>query len=509
MFITEKRLALVVLVLGTFMAILDTSIVNIAIPKMMSVFNVGSDQIEWVLTSYMLTMAVVIPLTGFLGEKFGLKEMYIFSLITFTIGSLLCGLSWSLPTMIFARVIQAIGGGMIMPISMTLIYRIVPRNKIGLAMGFWGIAAMAAPAIGPTLGGYLIDYVNWQFIFNVNIPIGIIGVLSSFILLDHYKEDIVKPIDWGGVFSIGIGLITLLLALNNGNSDGWNSPYIVALMVTSATALSTFVYIELNIQEPLLDLSMLKSYPFTLSIIISIITTTVLFGGIFLTTLYLQNLKGFSPIQAALLMLPSSLATAVVMLISGRLFDKIGARPLVITGMIILAYSTWLLGHLTLEHSYSYIMVVLIFRGVGIGFAMMPIQTYAMSEMPNHRVGKASALFNTFRQVSGTFGIALLSSLLVQRQRFHYYHVTETLNINVPGSAKLYSFFKYQALTHGLSADKGQGIMSGYLQGIMMKQSAMHGISDTFLITAYLTGFGIILALLIPRKKSGQSITKA
>ena len=497
--ISEKRLALAVLVLGTFMAILDTSIVNIAIPKMMAVFNVGTDQIEWVLTSYMLTMAVVIPLTGFLGERFGLKRMYIFALATFTLGSLLCGLSWSLPTMIIARIIQAVGGGMIMPISMTLIYRIVPRHKIGLAMGFWGIAAMAAPAIGPTLGGYLIDYLNWQFIFNVNVPIGIIGVLSSMVLLDHYREDVVKPIDWGGAITIAVGLVTLLLALNNGNSDGWTSPYIVSMLSAAAISLSLFIYIELNQKEPLLDLSMLTNYPYLLSVIISIITTTALFGGIFMTTLYLQNLKGFSPIHAGLLMLPSSLATAVVMPISGRLFDKYGARPLVIAGMCILAYSTYLLGHLSLDHSYHYIMGILILRGVGMGFAMMPIQTYSMSEMPNHRVGKASALFNTFRQVSGTFGIALLSSFLVQRETFHYYRVAESLNLNMPNALQASSYFTQQALAHGLSADSARGLLPGYLYGIMMKQSVMQGIGDTFLVTFYLTLAGIVLSLFITK----------
>ena len=187
-FFTDKLLALIVIVIGTFMAILDSSIVNIAIPKMMAVFNASTDQIEWVLTGYMLTMAIVLPMSGLLGERFGLKNVYVFALTIFTVGSLLCGISWNLPSMIVARVIQAIGGGMIMPVSMTLIYKLVPREKIGIAMGFWGIAAMAAPAIGPTLGGYLIEYADWRLIFNVNVPIGILAIFSTCVLLDGYQR---------------------------------------------------------------------------------------------------------------------------------------------------------------------------------------------------------------------------------------------------------------------------------------------------------------------------------
>ena len=280
--LSDKALALLVIVIGTFMAILDTSIVNIAIPKMMAVFNVGTDDIEWVMTAYMLMMAIVIPLTGFLGERFGLKRMYVFSLAVFTLGSLLCGVSWNLTTMIMARIVQAIGGGMIMPISMTLIFRIVPRHKIGMAMGFWGIAAMAAPAIGPTLGGYLIDYVNWQFIFNVNIPFGILGVISAIVLLDDYHGNSNEQLDLWGAITIAVGLFTLLLGLNKGNAEGWLSPYIVSLFTIAFISFFWFIVIELNHPKPLLDLSMLKKYAFSISVAVSAVTTVALFGGIFL-----------------------------------------------------------------------------------------------------------------------------------------------------------------------------------------------------------------------------------
>ncbi|MEI7941912.1 MAG: DHA2 family efflux MFS transporter permease subunit [Candidatus Riflemargulisbacteria bacterium] len=306
-----KWLMLGVIVLGTFMAILDTSIINTAIPKMMTVFNVSTDQIEWVLTAYMLAMGMVIPLTGILGEKFGLKAMYIFALITFTVGSAMCALSWGLSSMIVARIVQAVGGGMIMPISMTYIYRIIPRHKIGLAMGFWGIAVMAAPAIGPTLGGYMVETVNWQFIFAINIPIGIISVFLSVAFLKEFKSDTHVHVDYAGAILVCIGLLTLLLGLNKGNAEGWTSPIIVSLFFIAFISLSSFIFVQLNTEHPLLDLSVLKHYPFTLSLIISVITTFALFGGIFMIPIFLQTLQGYTAIQAGMLMFPPSIANSI------------------------------------------------------------------------------------------------------------------------------------------------------------------------------------------------------
>lgn len=497
---TDKWITLAIVVIGTFMAILDTSIVNIAIPKMMAVFNVGTDQVEWVLTAYMLTMAVVIPLTGVLGEKFGLKAMYIFSLIAFTIGSLLCGLSWSLSSMVVARIIQAIGGGMIMPISMTIIYRIIPREKIGLAMGFWGIAVMAAPAIGPTLGGYLIEYVSWQFIFNVNIPIGIIAVAASVILLDNFERKEHVKIDYLGAVSIGISLITLLLALNNGNTDGWTSAYILSLFFVSIISFLFFVMVELSIEEPLLDLSMLRHFSFSLSLLINTVTTIALFGGIFLIPIYLQNLRGFSPLQAGLILLPSSLATAVMMPISGKLYDKYGAKYLVIFGMIMVAIISYQLCYLSLDYAVLTIVILISVRGMGMGLAMMPIQTYGMSDIPNHQIGKASALSGTCRQVSGSFGIALLSSVLVHQQALRLNRLSEAVNITAGNAMQLSGDITRQAMNIGVPFQSAKVVIYQVLYGFVGQQAAMLGIDDTFFVAALISVIGIFLAFFITHK---------
>jgi DHA2 family multidrug resistance protein len=495
-FLTDKMLALVVIVIGTFMAILDSSIVNIAVPKMMAVFNAGTDEIEWVLTSYMLVMAMVLPMTGILGDKFGLKNLYVFALTVFTLGSLLCGISWNLPTMIIARIIQAIGGGMIMPVSMTLIYRIVPREKIGIAMGFWGIASMAAPAIGPTLGGYLIEYANWRLIFNVNIPIGILAIACSMVLLDGHRQKKNHRFDFGGSILIGVCILTFILALNDGNKEGWSSPYIIALFSLSAIALLFFIIIELNHSEPILDIRMLKNYQFTLSLILSSVTSIALFGGVFLIPIYLQSMIGLSAMQAGILMLPSSLATAVVMPFSGRLFDKYGARGIIVSGMTVLAVTTYLLSKVNLDTNLTYTAILLVFRGMGIGIAMMPISTYGMSMIETHQIGKASALSGTIRQIAGALGIAIFSSIMSHQQSIHTARLSETLSLNNAAGTLISQETMHQALSLGLNTETARMVIYKLMGALCLKQSFILSMNDTFIIAFLITVAGVLIGFL-------------
>jgi len=411
--------AITVVIVGTFMAILDSSIVNVAIPKLMTIFKVSTDQIEWILTGYMLTMSIVIPLTGYLGDRFGIKKLYIFALTVFTIGSALCGLSTNIETMIAARVIQAIGGGMIMPVGMAMIYQIVPLEKRGLALGVWGISAMAAPAIGPTLSGYIIQYMDWRLIFTLNIPIGVIGVTLAIILLKETPTRNDKKFDIFGAITSAFGLFSLLLALSKGNSEGWTSGYILGLFAVASISLISFIYIELHHEDPLLDLRILKIFPYSLSLIISTVTTIGMYGALFLMPLYLQNIRGYTPMQAGMLMLPAAIVTGIMMPISGRLFDKFGAKWLTVIGLSILTMASYFLSKLTLETSYNTVMLIMMVRGIGMGLAIMPTQTAGMNAIPKELTGRGTALNSTIKQVSGSFGIAILTTILGDREAFY------------------------------------------------------------------------------------------
>ena len=250
--------ALMILILGSFMSILDSSIVNVALPKLMAIFGVTADDIQWVMTAYLLTSGVVVPMSGYLSDRYGGKRLYIASLIVFTIGSGLCAFAWSNNSLIFARVLQALGGGMIIPVSMAMMFNLVPREKMGMAMGVWGISAMVAPAIGPTLGGYLVDNFGWPWIFTINLPIGVGAVFMSGILLKETpRRTDLKPDIFGSVL-VAIACFTVLLALSQGQDKGWTSLYIVNLIIISVFTFALFVIWELNVSDPLIDIRLLK-----------------------------------------------------------------------------------------------------------------------------------------------------------------------------------------------------------------------------------------------------------
>lgn len=501
-------MALGVVVVGTFMAILDSSIVNIAIPKMMAVFGVSLDKVKWILTSYMLTLGAVIPLTGYLADIFGTKKLYIFSLGVFTLGSLLCGLAWNINTMIIARVIQGIGGGMIMPVSMSIIYEIIPKEERGMALGFWGIASMAAPAIGPTLSGYIIEHLDWRLIFTINIPIGVVGTIMAVILL---KSSITKPdkkLDYIGIITSIVGLVSILYVLGEGSNIDWGDIKNIMLLMLGSFTLIIFVVNELTIDEPLLDLRVLKIFPFSLSIIISSTLSMAMYGGVLVLPLYLQNLRGYSPMQTGMLMFPSAIATGIMMPISGKLFDKFGAKPLVVPGVAILAFSTYELSKITMDTSSSTITWLLVIRGMAMGITMMPSTTAGMNRVPPKLVARASALSNTIRQVAGSLSVTILTIILQHRQDLSYYRLMEQVTSFNPFTTEFLKSLQGYFLQMGMPMGESQGAAQMLLYGEVQKKAFLLGINDTLLVTFFAAIAVIPLALMIESKKKSKNNNK-
>ncbi|MDD3022301.1 MAG: DHA2 family efflux MFS transporter permease subunit, partial [Syntrophomonadaceae bacterium] len=331
----------IVIIIGVFMAILNGSIVNVALPQIMVIFNSTPDAIQWVLTSYMMTLGVLMPLSGYLGDTFGYKRMYFLALALFVFGSILCGLSWSVNSMIAARVVQAMGGSIMQPLGMAFIYKVTPRDKVGLTMGIFGIAAMAAPAIGPTLGGYLVEYINWRLIFVINVPIGILNLFLTSILLKETELIKGHRFDYIGLITSVVGLFCLLLALSQGNKYGWSSAYIISLLIAGLSSLTLFVFNELRHPEPILELRLFKNPLFTISTVIGSVLNIGMFGAMFLLPLLLQNVLGLTAMKTGLILLPAALATAVMMPVSGKWFDKHGARGVVALGLVLVTITTY------------------------------------------------------------------------------------------------------------------------------------------------------------------------
>ncbi|MGH3588606.1 MAG: DHA2 family efflux MFS transporter permease subunit, partial [Pseudonocardia sp.] len=409
-------LPLVVLVAGMFMSVLDTSIVNVAIPEMQNVFGVTADDIEWIATSYTLVLGVVVPASSWVANRFGMKLVYNASLLAFAAGSALCGVAWDLDSMIAFRVLQAIPGGVLPVVTLSMLYQIVPKEKIGTAMGLYGLGIIVAPAVGPTLGGYLVEYVDWRLIFLINVPIGVLGALAAWFLLPHFKAQPVGRFDVLGFLAIATGLSALLLALSEGQSWGWTAYPTVILIILGVSCLVLFPFIELAVEHPLLDIRVFRIWPYTNSLLLISVLSVGLFAALFYIPVYLQQARGLGAFEAGLLLMPQALVMAVFMPMAGRLYDRIGARWPATIGLLIVAWATWLLRDLTVVTSEGEIIGLLCLRAVGMGLSMMPIMTGGIAAVAPALVGTASAFNNVAQRVSAALGLAILTSFMTINQ---------------------------------------------------------------------------------------------
>ena len=494
-----------VALIGAFMSILDSSIVNVAVPTIMNVFNAGPSDVQWVSTIYLLAMGVVVPLSGWLGDKFGFKRLYMASLALFVLGSLICGLSWDLNSLIVARVFQAMGGGMIMPTMMAMIYRIVPRDKIGGGMAIFGLSLMVGPAIGPTLGGYLVEYVNWRWIFTINLPIGVVGILLAWFVLPDFKSKHPGKLDLGGAFSSAVTLFCILLALSKGHEWGWTDERIVLLFTVSFFALVLFIYIELTAKNPLLELRIFKYRSFMVSNLLVVVTTVGMYAGMFYLPLFLQSVRGLGAMQTGLLLMPSALASGLMMPITGKLYDKIGPRPLVVFGVLMLAVLTFQFHNLNLMTATTTIVLWATLRGMVMAFANMPAQTAALADVPTDLVGRAAAISNIIRNVAGSFGLAALTSLLTSRQSMHGARLAWTL---VPGNPVVATTVSRIGHAFGGGA-RGRSAALGYLQGLVSRTSFVNGIDDVFVAAAAFTLVALIPAFFLKRGTMTPGMARA
>jgi EmrB/QacA subfamily drug resistance transporter len=404
-------LPLVVLIIGMFMSILDTSIVNVAIPTLQNEFGVTTDDVEWVVTAYTLVLGVVVPASAWLGDRFGLNRLYNLALLGFAAGSALCGLAWDLNSLVVFRIIQAIPGGILPVVSLPMLYRIVPREKLGAAMGLYGLGIVVAPAIGPTLGGYLVEYVDWRLIFYINVPVGILGAVAAALVLPKFPGVPGRRFDVMGFVTIAGGLFALLLALSEGESWGWHSYRVLGLITVSVLSLALFVVIELEVADPLLDVRVFRYWAFTNSLLLISVLMVGLFGVLFYIPLFLQQVQGLGALDAGITLLPQALVMAVLMPIAGRVYDRIGPRWPATIGVTIVAVATYLMHNLTIDTSREQIIWWLMLRAVGLGIAMMPIMTGGISAIPTAQVNAASAFNNVAQRTSAALGLAVLTAI--------------------------------------------------------------------------------------------------
>jgi EmrB/QacA subfamily drug resistance transporter len=494
---SHKWWVLGVIVMGSFMSILDSTVVNIALPKLMSVFSADVHGAQWVLTSYLLALAIVIPLTGYLDETFGGKRIYMITLGLFTIASALCGLSWSLTVLIVFRIIQGLGGGLIQPLGMSLLLREFRPEERGTALGFYGIPIMLAPAIGPTVGGYLVEYVDWRFIFYINVPIGILAVIAASRILHEAPLHRDKKLDGWGIALVAIGSASLLLGIDNGPTDGWGSTWVVLELALGIICLVAFIVVELTVKQPLLELRLFRSLSFTTALFVTLIVQVALFGATFLLPLFLQDLRGPGAMETGLLLVPQALTVAVIMPISGRIFDRFGPRIVLIPGIALLALSTYRFGNLSLETTNLQIISNLMLRGMGMGLAMMPATTAAMNAVPRQSIPRATALTNALQRISGSFGTAVMSTILTSRQTYQFATLAQTQTpFNFGVKTMLAKAQALPALNY-LPPPYFHQISVLILYQEVATEAAVRSFDDTFLIASVICLPAIVAALFV------------
>ncbi len=501
--------ALIVVVIGSFMVMLDTTAVNIALPKIITVFGASVNSAQFVLTGYMLALAIVMPTAGYLTDTYGTKRVYLLSMLFFTLGSLLCGLAWNVPSLVFFRVLQGLGGGLLTPLGMTIIFKVTPPEKRGMVTGLYGLPLLLAPVVGPTLGGYIVQYIDWRFIFTMNLPIGVLGMFMGWLMLRETPRIDDLHFDIRGFVLSAFGFAAILYALATAPQDGWTTPLNLTLMTSGSIALALWILVELTESHPLLDLRVFKNRTYTLATSVTFIVTLGMFSSTFLLPLFLQDFRGLTPFQSGLLLFPQALAAGMMMPITGRLFDRIGPRPLIATGLVLLAFATWRLSSISLEMSNTTMYGILMIRGVAMGLVTMPAMTVGMNTLPQRLVARGSALTNVMRQLFGAFGTAIFASLLQTRIT---YHTAMLAQVVTPGSPTVHTTIagltRY-ALHEGATPLQAtiDAVYSLYV-GLVMKAAVM-SFDDCFLVASTICLVGIIPALFLKSKGHSHQPSEA
>jgi len=478
------------------MSVLDATIVNIALAKLQAVFGADLNQIQWVVTAYLLSLAVSVPLAGYLADRFGIKRIYMTALLLFTAGSILCGLSWSASSIVFFRILQGLGGGALLPLATAMIFAAFPPQQRGMASAVLGVPILLAPALGPTLGGYIVQYGDWRLIFYINVPIGIIGFLISWFLLRERRSPHLGPFDWRGFVFSTIGFGTLLYGISDASTDGWTSLKVLAFIGVGVISLLIFAFIELTAESPLLDLRLFKDWSFTSGNLITWILQVSLFGALFLLSLFLQELRGLSPFETGLWLLPAALTTALILPISGLLVDRIGAKWVILVGTIALALASYGLSHLGLYTTFWGLQFLLISRSVALAFTLQPSNVVALYNVPRDALPRASSLVNVMRQVAASLGTAALATYVQNRIPTHFAHLAEQASIFSPAA----NFVTRVML--GLEA-RGYTAISAHITALnllsfqIQKQATVMAFDDTYLLAAAIAVPGIIIALFL------------
>jgi len=459
-----------VLLAGAFVAFLNQTVINVALPKIMETFDISASTANWLSTIFMLTNGIVIPVTAFLMERYTTRQLFLFSMGVFAVGTFICAIAPAFYIILIGRVVQAIGAGVLFPLITNVIFTIFPIERRGFAMGIFGVAMNFAPAIGPTWAGWIIETYSWHTMFYIIAPVALIDFLMAIFFVKNVTETSRPKLDVLGVILSTIGFGGLLYGFSTGGTKGWSDPEVVTLFVIGGISLVLFVWRQLTVGHPILEFRIFKYRMFTLTTIINVIVTMAMFSGMILMPIYMQNIHGFTPLQAGFMLLPGGLVMGVMSPITGKLFDKYGARWLAIIGLAITIVTTYALTKLHTDTSYTYVLWVYTARMFGMSILMMPIFTAGLNDLGLSLNRYGTAMVNTLRMVAGAVGMAFFVSIMTNQGEEHMKTIMSQEEIS--------------------PTDKVHMAMA-------IKQGTVMGIDDAFMIATYLSIAAFILAFFI------------
>jgi len=506
----SKWIIALTVMLPTLIEIIDTSVVNVSLDHIRGSLSAGIDESTWTITSYLVSNAIIIPMTGWLSRLFGRKRYLMFSISLFTASSLLCGMAWNLQSLVFFRILQGVGGGALQPISQSILLETFPRKQHGMAMALFGVGIMFGPIIGPLLGGWITDNWSWHWIFFINIPIGVVSILMVLFFIEdpHYMQRMRMRIDYWGLAFLTVGLGCLQIVLDKGQREDWfASGFITVLGLVSGISLLLFLIVEYFFAEhPIVNLKTFRNLSFSTGNIVMFFAFFNLFGSIVLLPVYLQTLMGYNATLAGMVLGPGGVATLLAMPIAGRLVTKTNPKFLLAFGIIVSAYSTHLMSQFNLQADFNTIIWPRIVLGVGMGFLFIPLTTMTMSSVRKEDMANASAIYNLLRNLGGSFGVAFVTTIIARGAQTHQNGLVEHLTPFDRGYQIAVSQAGHALTYSGMNPAVAGSAAPATIYGQLLRQASMLSFNEAFYL---LSIFMILILPLVFLMKKGKAETQA
>ena len=480
---------------STFMEVLDTTVVNVSLPHIAGSLSATVDEATWALTSYLVANAIILPITGWLANHVGRKRLLMLSVTGFTTASFLCGLAPNLAALVFFRVIQGAAGGALQPLSQAVLLEAFPPEERGKAMGFWGMGIVVAPILGPLLGGWLTDSYSWRWVFYINVPVGALSLFMTqmFIFDPPYIRRGAGKIDYWGIGLLALGIGALQVFLDKGQQDDWfASHWIVALMVVSSVSLTVFVIFELLVRDPVVNLRVFKLRTFSAGVFLMTVLGFVLYGSLVLLPIWLQTLLGYPAFQAGMALAPRGIGSLVGMPLIGMLLPKADPRKFLAAGLAVGSFTLFQFAHLSLDAGYWDFFWPQFTQGLSLALLFVPLTTITMNPIPKEGMGNATSLFNLMRNVGGSVGIAMVTTMFARRQQVFSNVLGGHVTPYNPKSVAMFNGLTHNFMAHG--SDAATARHQGYIAlfGMVQRQAVMLSFVDVFNI------LGVIFLLMVP-----------